>query len=175
MRDPARGHLAERREPAPPGGQVERHVEPVAAFPIVVGVVVIEHVDIGRRRQSEHRDQRRDRLLAGALDCLKVGRDQRAVVHRELLRTEEHLGRAQDEDIVAAVEDVAQDDVHKLVHEQRRRASDAVPHQRQIGGFDGAVADEMIAEADHQAPVLARIRIRDRGDLGRRDAAGADW
>ena len=34
MRDPARDHVAQRREPAPPGGEIERHVETVAALPI---------------------------------------------------------------------------------------------------------------------------------------------
>ena len=62
MRDPPLDHLAERREPAPPGGEIERHVEEVAALPIGFGIVVVEHVDLARSGQAKHRDKRRDRL-----------------------------------------------------------------------------------------------------------------
>ena len=50
MRDPKPHRLGERVEPCAAGGQIERHVELVAALPIAVGVVVVEHVDLGLGR-----------------------------------------------------------------------------------------------------------------------------
>src|SRR4029077_746700 len=54
MRDPPLDHLAERVEPAPSGGKIERHVEKIAALPIAFGIAIIEHVDLARNRQAEH-------------------------------------------------------------------------------------------------------------------------
>ena len=133
MRDPARDHFAERGEPAPAGGEIERHVEQVAALPVALGIVVVEHVDLARGRQAEHGDERRDRLRSRARDRLLVGGDQRALVHRQPLRPEEQLRRAQHEDVLAAVEHVAQDHVHELIDEQRRRLAHAAAHELQIG------------------------------------------
>ena len=45
-------------------------------------------------------------------------------MQRHALRAEEHLGGAQHERIVAAVERVAQDHVHQLIDEQRRRIAE---------------------------------------------------
>src|SRR6516162_6057080 len=52
MRDPLLDHLAERVEPAPLGGKIERHVEQIAALPIALGIAVVEHVDLARHRQA---------------------------------------------------------------------------------------------------------------------------
>ena len=87
-------------------------MELVAVLEIVLGVVVVHHVDLGLGRDAEHRDQRRDRRVALAGDGFLVGGDQRAFVQRHALRPEEQLGRAQHVRIVAIVERVAQDDVH---------------------------------------------------------------
>ena len=48
-------------KPAPAGGEIERDVELVAVLEIMLGVVVVHHVDLGLGRNAEHRDQRRDR------------------------------------------------------------------------------------------------------------------
>ena len=92
-------------------------------------------------------------------------------MHGEPLRPEHHLRRPQHECILAAVQHVAQDHVHELVHEQRRSLADAAAHQIEIGGLQGPARDEAVAKREHQAPVLARIGIGDRRDLGRRDRA----
>ncbi len=66
MRDPFLDHLAQRVEPAPAGGEVERHVEEIAAAPVRVGIGLVEHVDFAGVRQAEHGDEWRDRLRACA-------------------------------------------------------------------------------------------------------------
>ncbi len=52
---------------------------------------------------------------------------------------EEQFRRAQHEGVVAAVERIAQDHVHELVDEQRRRVADAAAHQVEIGRFQRPV------------------------------------
>ena len=52
MRDPARDRLAQRLQPAPPAGQIDRGVEQVAVLPIMMRIVVVHHVDFGLRRES---------------------------------------------------------------------------------------------------------------------------
>ena len=138
-------------------------MELVAVLEIVLGVVVVHHVDLGLWGNAEHRDQRRHRRRALAGDSLLVGGDQRAFVQGHALRPEEQLGRAKHVRIVAIVERIAQNDVHQLIDEQVRDL-DAAADDIEIGGFDGAVAGEMVAEGEHDLPVLARVGIRDRGD-----------
>ena len=143
-------------------------MEPVAVLEIVIGVVVVHDVDLGFGRDPQHRDQRRYRRVAFACDGFFVGRDQRALVQRHALRPEEQLGRAQHVRVVAAVERVAQDHVDELVDEQVRGLG-AAPHQIEIGRFQRAVAGQVIAEGEHDLPVLARVGVGDGGDLARRD------
>ncbi len=168
MSNPALHDLAERCKAAPARGEIERHVEQIAALPIGTGIVLVEHVDLGRSRQSEHRHQRRQRLVAEAGDGLLVGRHQRALVQRQLLRPEKQLGGTQHERIVAVVQHVAQDHVHDLVQEYVREL-EVAPHDVEIGRLQRAVARQMIAEGDHHLPVLARIGIGDGGNLRRAD------
>ena len=103
------------------------------------------------------------------LDHLGVGEQQRAVVRRGALRPEEQLGRAQHVGVLAAVEGVAQDEVDELVEEERRHARAPVAHEREVGRLDAARRDQPVPEGEHEGPVLARVRVGDRGDLGRRD------
>ena len=95
---------------------------------------------------------------------------------RHALRPEEQLGRAQHIGIVAIVERVAQDDVHQLIDEQVRDL-DAAADDVEIGRLDGAVGGQVVAERQHDLPVLARIGVGDRGNLlaatGRRGAASS--
>src|SRR5258708_25677271 len=89
-------------------------------------------------------------------------------MHGEALRPEEQFCRAQHEDVVAAVEQVAKDHVYELVDEQRRRLAHATTHEVEIGGLHRLMTDEMVAKHDHQGPILARVGIGDRRDLGGR-------
>src|SRR6516225_8088133 len=166
MRDPLLDHLAERVEPAPPGGKIERHVEQIATLPIALSIAVIEHVDLARHRQAEHGNERRGWLGPDARDLLFVGRNQRAVMHGEALRPEEQFCRAQHEDVVAAVEQVAKDHMYEVVDEQRRRLAHTATHEVEIGGLHRLMTDEMVAKRDHQGPILPRVGIGDRRDLG---------
>jgi len=90
-------------------------------------------------------------------------------MHGEALRPEEQFRRAQHEEVVAAVEQVAQDHMYELVDEQRRRVPHAATHEIEIGGLHGLVTDEPVAKRRHQGPILARVGIRDRRDLGSGD------
>src|SRR5262249_12962914 len=52
----------------------------------------------------------------------------------------------------------------------RRRLTNAAAHEIEIGGLHGLVTDEMVAKRGHQGPILARVGIGDRRDLG-----AGDW
>ena len=90
-------------------------------------------------------------------------------MHRHALRAEEHLGGAQHARIANAVERVAQDGVHQLIDEQRRRGAEPIAAELGIGGFQRLVPQQMIAEGNQQLPVLARVAIGDGCDVGRRN------
>jgi hypothetical protein len=77
-------------------------------------------------------------------------------VQRQPLRAEQQFGSPQHEGILAAVEDVAQDDVDKLVEKQWRRTADASADQIEIGRFQCFVAQQTIAKGNHQFPILPR-------------------
>src|SRR5262245_1488249 len=171
MRDPLLDHVAERAEPAPSGGKIERHVEQIAALPIALGIAVIEHVDLAHNRQTEHGNEWRGGPGAFSCDLLLVSRNQRAVMHGEALGPEEQFCRAQHKDVLATVEQVAQDHMYELVDEQRRCLAHAATHEVEIGGLHGLMADQMVAKRDHQGPILARVDIDDRRDLGGGDRA----
>ena len=147
-------------KPAPAGGEIERHVELVAVLEIVLGVVVVHHVDLGLGRNAEHRDERRHRRVALAGDRFLVGGDQRAFVQGHALRPEEQLGRAQHVGIVAVVERVAQDDVHELIDEQVRDL-DAAADEVEIGRLERAVADRA-GRGTPASPASSRARRRRR-------------
>ena len=89
-------------------------------------------------------------------------------MHGDALGAEEQLGGAHHTRIVNAVERVAQDQMHELIDEQRRRLADAVAHQLGIGCFQRLVAQQVIAEVDQQLPVLARVGVGDGRDIGGR-------
>ena len=80
------------------------------------------------------------------------------------LGAEEQFGGAQHERVLAAVERIAQDHVHELIEEDVRDLR-AAAHDIEIGRLQRAVAHQTIAKRDHHLPVLARIGVRDRGDL----------
>jgi hypothetical protein len=67
--------------------------------------------------------------------------------------------------IVAAIEDVARDDVRHLVDEQRRdRDAAAVGEQLDIAALDRAGGDQPVAKRGPETVVVAAVRIRERGD-----------
>ena len=98
------------------------------------------------------------------VDC-----DDRRLLNNQLLRSEEHLGRAQHEDIVAAIQSIAQNYLNQLTDEHLGKVNVA-PDNRKIGRFQTIVLYEMIAPSDHHLPVLACIGVRYRGN-----PRGGDW
>jgi len=83
----------------------------------------------------------------------------------EPLRAEEQFRRPQHERIVAPIEHVAQDHVHELIDEQRRRRSGAAAHEVAKGRLQSLVSQQLIAEGNDHAPVFPRISVGNRGDL----------
>ena len=53
MPEPAPDYIAERDQAALADGQIQHHVEAVAAFPIATSCCIAEDVDLGGRGQSE--------------------------------------------------------------------------------------------------------------------------
>ena len=134
----------QRRKPAPAGGQIERHVEQIAALAIVLRIVVRSS------RRSRPRPECRASRPAAKPACRRragdrflVGGDQRAFVQGHALRAEEQFGGAQHERILAAVERIAQDHVHELIEEDVRdlRARRARCRDRPLPASGGASGD----------------------------------
>ena len=154
----ARGRLVE--------AEIERQVEGVGTSAIAFGIVADQDVQLLRRLFAEHRRERRGmRVDLGAVNRLFIGEEQGAVVDRQALRAEEHLGRAQHEGVILLVERVAEDRVHELIDEQRRRPTHALANQREVSRLDRSGGNEPIAEIDQQPPVLLCVGIENRGDL----------
>ncbi|MDB5604002.1 MAG: hypothetical protein JWP25_902 [Bradyrhizobium sp.] len=86
-------------------------------------------------------------------------------MHRQPLRAEQHFGSAKHKRIVAVIKHVAQNQMNKLVQEERRRFSDAVTDQVKVGRLQCPVPQKPLAERDHQFPILPRIRIAQPVDL----------
>ena len=91
-------------EPAPAGGEIERHVEQVAALPIVPALSSLSTSISAAAGMPSMETSGETGWALRAGDRLLVGGDQRAVVHGQALRPEEQLGRAQHVGVVAAVE-----------------------------------------------------------------------
>ena len=98
-----------------------------------------------------------------------IGKQRVALANRRLLLAKEELRRAELERVVAAIEDVAQDDVRHLLDEKRRRVHRA-PECARVACFHGPRGEQPVAEREHHAVVVARVRIGDRLELAPRDA-----
>ena len=108
------------------------------------------------------------------LDDLGVGQQQRAVVHGRELAAIEQFGGAQHVGIVAALERVAQDQMAELRQEDRRQVAGALAGQRHIHRLQRRRRDQPVAEIHHEGPVLARIGVGERGDIGWLTPGAAD-
>ncbi len=168
MPEPAPEGLSKRDLAVPAGCQIQRHVEAVAALPIAASGCIVEHVDFQGRRQSQQFHQRRTGLRGKQRLPLLVDHGDQAFLHHEPLRTKEDLGGPQHENIVAIVQQVSQDHLHQLI-DQDVREFDLAPDNFEIAGFERAVLREMIAPGDHHLPVLARVRVSNRGKKRGRD------
>ncbi len=167
MCNPPLDDLAQRGKAAPACGKIERKIELIAALPVVHCVDLIKYVDFCRGRQPKHRYQWREGFVAETRDRLFVGCKQRTVMQSHLLGSEEKLGRAQREGTLAIVESVAQNHVHDLVEKDMRHL-DGVPDDGEIGPLDRPMRRKQVAEGEHHLPVLARVGIGNRRDLGGR-------
>ena len=105
------------------------------------------------------------------LDHFGIGQQQRAVMHGGELAAIEQFGGAQHVGIVAALQRVAQDQMAELRQEDRRQIAGALAGQRHIDRLERRRRDQPVAEIHHEGPVLARIGIGERGDIGLRHRA----
>ena len=91
--------------------------------------------------------------------------EQCALVQGHALGSKQKLGRSEHKRVVTAIERIAQDYVDKLIEKQRRRLAGAAAHERKIRGFDRRIGQQVVAPGDQQLIILARIGVRDSGDL----------
>ncbi len=123
--------------------EVKRHVEGVGPRPVPFRIVADQDVELLRRLLAEHGGEGGGMWIdLRAIHRLFVGEQKRAIVDRKPLRPEEHLRRAQHERILLLVERIAQDRMHELIDEERRRPPHALPDEREIGRLQRAGGDE---------------------------------
>ena len=89
-------------------------------------------------------------------------------MQRDALRAVEHLAGAHHSGVIDAIERIAHHDMHQLIDEQLRRSRKALLYQVGISRFQCLVPDQMVAEREQNLPVLARVGIGNRGDIGGR-------
>ena len=82
----------------------------------------------------------------------------------DLLFAEEDFRSAQPERVGAPVQNIAQYDVHHLRDEQRRHGDGFRPHHLQIGGFEGSVLHQKVAEGQQDPIVISGVRVFQTGD-----------
>ena len=92
------------------------------------------------------------------LDRLEVGEQHVAVLEGGLLLAEEKLRGAQPQRILGGVEDVAHDDVRKLVDEHRRHV-DRCLEEVHVRALDRAGGQQPVAKAHQDSIVVSGVRI----------------
>jgi hypothetical protein len=98
------------------------------------------------------------------LHRLVVGEHHGTVVDADALLAEEQLRRAGLEAVARAVEYAAQDDLRSVVDEIRRDR-DVALEQAGVERLQVRRGEQLAAEAQHDAVVLARIRVGNRLDF----------
>ena len=175
MRDPPFDAAAQPLARLGIAAEIHRHGVRIRPRPVGPGVVVVHDVHLAERLRLQHGSQRRQmHVMPGMLlrlDHFRVGQQQAALMHAGKLAAIEQFGGAQGVRVLTAFQRVAQDQMAKLGQENRRQVAGAVPGQREIHRFQRRRGDQPVAKRHHEAPVLARVGIDERGDLGLRDRA----
>src|SRR5688572_8455567 len=166
MENPRLDHAAQRIERRTAVSEADHRVVARFALPVERGVVAVEQVEIGRRELALRLDdEAADRAVAVAarvhLDRLEVSEQHVALLDGGFLVAEEELARAQLERVVGAVEHVTQDHVRQLIDEHRRDV-DRCAEEREVAAFHGAGLEKLAPEVEHDAIVVARVRVFDR-------------
>src|SRR5437868_3772375 len=94
------------------------------------------------------------------LDGLEIGEQDMAVLDGGLLLAEEELAGAQPQRLLAAVKDIAQDDVRELVDEHRRHV-DAALEEVRVARLDRARRKKTVAEPEDGAVVVPGVLVLD--------------
>jgi hypothetical protein len=134
-------------------------------LPVERGVSAVEDIEIHlAERALRFDDQPTDAAIAAArrvhLHRLAIGEQRMAFLDCRLLLAKEEFRRAQLERIVAAIEDVAQDDVRHLLDEKGRRVHRAFERAR-VAGLHRTSSKQLVAQLEHHLVVVPRIRIAD--------------
>src|ERR1700676_4799444 len=172
MRDPALQHVRQRGERRLAAIEADRQVETFVALPVTERILLRQHVkvDSSRRRltllqQFAQTAEPRGRRVQ--LDRALVRGHHRAVVENaDLLRPKQHLRAARLERVGFVAQHMAQEYLSQLVHEQRRHVHPGAREQPHVSLFEGRGTGQAIAKAQPDAIVFARIRIRDRAQIG---------
>src|SRR3954462_8732218 len=144
------------------------------ALPVERGIGALEYVEIDFAERSARFDDQLAQAAIALTTCvhlhrLEIGEKGVAFLDGRFLVAEKELRRAQPERVIAALEYVAQDDVHHLRDEERRRINRAA-EEAHVAGFHGARIEQPVAEPEHHLVVMARIGVAERGKLSLRDA-----
>ena len=102
------------------------------------------------------------------LDRLEIGEQDPPFVDAHLLLAVEELAGADLQRIVDAVEHAAQDDLHELVDEERRRAHVGV-EQAPVARLERVGGEQALAELEPDLQVGAGVRVLDGIELARGD------
>src|ERR1700677_970303 len=163
MPDPPDDDFTESSQAAPSGAQVQTQIKAVAAFPVAVGVALVEDVHFSAARQPEQciERRRRDRTEFGV--GLRIGADQAAIERDQLLTAKEQLRGAQYKGIIGLIQEIAQNDLDELVDEKMWKSA-ALTRDVEIRILERRVAQQVIPPSKHQLPIIARVDINYGGD-----------
>ncbi len=136
------------------------------ARPVGLRIFRVEHVEVhGRERRLGLDDETTQTAEAAAggvhLDCFQVSKHHRALLGARLLFAEEDLSRARLERIVAAVEDVAHDDLRELIDEKGRDGDLAAGENLQVAGLQRRRALQSPEEREQNAVIISGIGVLD--------------
>ena len=125
----------------------------LVALPVRRGVLAVEHIEVDRsQRHPVPREQFAERAERAAfrirLDGQLVGRHHGAVVgDGDLLRPEQHLGRARGQRIGLLAEDVPKQDLRQLRDEQRRHVDAFAAEESEVRGLQRIGGHETLRES----------------------------
>ena len=167
-------HPAQRIEHRATVRQADHGIVARLALPVDRCIGLVQHVEVRlAERALRFDDEAPDAAVTVAggvhLHGLQVGEQRVPFLEGGFLLAEEQLRRSQLQRLVTAVKNVAQDHVHHLLDEKRRRIDRAL-EKAHVAALHGARLQQAVAEFQHQAVVVARIGILHGVELALRHA-----
>ena len=153
-----------------------REFETIGAIPVNCRVVGGQHVELyGPGRCVALLQELAQRSEAAGLrmhlDCILVGQHDRAVPQAQPLGAKEQLGGPGAHRIFAPVQNIAQDDMGKLIDEEGRHCGQILFEQREICFFYTGVRQQVVAKLQDHLIVFPRVRV---GEFGQETVGNGD-